>query len=93
MSDLFALDGIGGNVQTIIVSDNGGFMAVGAAGDAGDIEVTGAHAFILIAQQAATVTISGDGWTNVSGEAAAPLVTGIQATDTTPIFGAERDDC
>ena len=86
VSDLFALDGIGGNVQTIIVSDNGEFKTVGRAGDPGDISITGGHAFILIAQQAATVTISGEGWTNVSGEAAAPLVTGIQVTDTTPIL-------
>ena len=87
VSDLFALDGIGGNVQTIIVSDNGEFKTVGRAGDPGDISITGGHAFILIAQQAATVTISGDGWTNVSGEAAAPFIGNSPLqTDTTPVL-------
>ena len=74
VSDLLALDGIKDNVRVIILSDNGEFKTVGRAGDPGDIEVTGGGAFILRAEQAATVTISGEGWTNVSGTTAAPLV-------------------
>ena len=73
VSDLLALDGIKDNVPMIILSDTGDFKTVRRAGDPGDIEVTGGQAFILRAQQAATVAISGEGWTNVSGTTAAPL--------------------
>ena len=88
VSDLFALDGIGGNVPVIILTDGGEFKAVGRAGDPGDIEITGGQAFILTAQRAATVGISGDGWTNVSGTAAAPAIalTGIKVGNTTPVL-------
>ena len=88
VSHLFALDGIGGNVPVIILTDGGEFNAVGRAGDPGDIEITGGQSFILTAQRAAIVDISGDAWTNVSGTSAAPQValTGIQVTDTTPVL-------
>ena len=65
VSDLFALDGIGGNVPVIILTDDGEFKAVGRAGDPGDIEITGGQSFILTVQRAATVIIYGDGWTNI----------------------------
>ena len=65
VSDLFALNGIGGNVPVIILTDGGEFKAVGRAGDPGDIEITGGQSFILIAQRPATVIIFGDGWTNI----------------------------
>ena len=64
VSDLFALEGIGGNVAVIILTDNDEFRLVGRAGDAGDIPVTGGGAFILIVQGAATIPIIGDGWDN-----------------------------
>ena len=95
VSDLFGLEGIGGNVPVIVVSDNGEFKAAGRAGDAGDIPVTGGGAFFLIAVEATTVAISGDAWTNVLETAAAPsvgnvdlhsLLTGIQVMDTTPVL-------
>jgi len=87
VSDLFALNGIGGNVPVIILTDGGEFKTVGRAGDPGDIEITGGQSFILTAQQAATVTISGDGWYNSLGPAAPPLLlTEIEATDTTPVL-------
>ena len=88
VSDLFALDGIGGNVPVIILTDGGEFKAVGRADDPGDIPIVGGQAFILTAQRAETVTISGDGWTT-SGIAAAPpmALTGIEAGDTTPVLG------
>ena len=41
VSHLFALDGISGNVSVIILTDNGGFKAVGQADDPGDIAITG----------------------------------------------------
>ena len=85
VSDLFALDGIGGNVSVVIVSDNGAFKAVGQPGDDGDIPVTGGQSFIMTPQRAATVTISGEGWTKASETAAAPPI-GIQVTDTTPVL-------
>ena len=95
VSDLFALEGIGGNVAVVIVSDNGGFKAIAQAGDGGNLPVTGGQSFILTAQSAATVAISGEGWYNTSGLTAAPLVrnadlhslqVGIQVTNTTPVL-------
>ena len=88
VSDLLALEGIGGNVSAITVSNNGTFQTVEQAGDAADIPITGGQSFILTAREATTVAISGQGWDNVSGiAAAAPMkLTGIQVTDTTPIL-------
>ena len=87
VSDLLALDGIDGNVPVIILTDNEEFKSVGRVGDSGDIEITGGQAFIMNAQRAATVAISGEGWTNPPGTAAAPsMLTGIQVTDTTPVL-------
>ena len=88
VSDLLAFDGISGNVSTIIVNHNGEFRWIGRAGDPGDIEITGGQAFIMAAQYAATVAISGDGWTNDSGAAAPPVtVKGIEVGDITPVLG------
>ena len=87
VSDLFTLEGIGGNAPMIIFTDNGKLKGVTSAGGPDDIPIIGGQAFILKAQEAATVDISGDGWTNVSGTAAAPLMlTGIQVADTTPVL-------
>ena len=88
VSDLFSLDGIGGNVPIIIVTDNGEVKTVNRAGDPGDIAITGGQSFILTAQQAATVGISGEGWSNPLGTtAASPMaIRGIQAGDTTPVL-------
>ena len=87
-SDLFGLEGIGGNVPVIILTDNGEFKAVGRAKDPGDIPIIGGQAFIMTAQQGAMVTISGDGWYNTSAMAAAPPIalTGIEVKDTTPVL-------
>ena len=88
VSDLFTLDGIGGNTHAIILTDGREFKLVGRPGDSGDIEITGGQAFILTAIQAATVAISGEPWTNTSGTATAPpmALTGIKG-DTTPVLG------
>ena len=88
VSDLFVLDGIGGNVPVIILTDGGEFKAVGRMGDPGDIEITGGQAFIMTAQRAATVAISGEAWTNAPEAAAAPPVAmrGIVVNDVTPIL-------
>ena len=89
VSDLFDLDGIGGNVPVIILTDDGEFKLVGHAGDPGDIAITGGQAFIMTASRAATVDISGDAWANGAGTAAAPPVTlkGVEVGDTTPVLG------
>ena len=88
VSDLFTLDGIGGNVPVIILTDGGEFKAVGRAGDPGDIEITGGQAFIMTASRAATVNISGDAWANDSGAAAPPVTrNGIEVGNTTPVLG------
>ena len=88
VSDLFGLDGIGGNVPVIILTDGGEFKAVGRVDDPGDIEITGGQAFILNARRAAMVEVSGDAWTNTSGMAAAPVtMTGLEVEEMTPILG------
>ncbi len=88
VSDLFTLDGIRGNVFGISLADDGEFKTVGQAGDPGDIPVTGGQSFILTAQRSATVTISGEAWTNVSETAAAPSLSlkGIEVGDVTPVL-------
>ena len=88
VSDLFALQGIGGNVPVIILTDDGEFKLVGRADDPGDVPVTGEQSFILTAQRAARIDISGGGWYNSSTTtAASPMVlSGIQVTDTTPVL-------
>ena len=89
VSHLFALDGIGGNVPVIILTDGGEFNAVGRAGDPGDIPIIGGQSFIMTAQRAATVAISGEGWYNVSEVAAGPPLMaqmGIEVGDTTPVL-------
>ena len=96
VSHLLTLEGIDGNVRVIILTDNGEFKLVGTAGDPGDIEITGGQSFLMTAGQAATINISGEGWTNTSAIAAAPSVgnadlhspiTAIKVTDTTPVLG------
>ena len=95
VSGLFTLEGISSNVPKVLLTDNGEIQAVEQAGDPGDITIVGGQAFILNAQEAATVSISGGGWYNSLGMAAAPSVgnadlhslqTGIQVTDTTPVL-------
>ena len=88
VSDLFTLQGIGGNVPIIILTDGGEFKAVGRADDPGDIAITGGQSFILNAQRAARVDISGRGWYNSAPTTAAPpmVLSGIQVTDTTPVL-------
>ena len=87
VSDLLTLEGIEGNVSAITVSGNKAFKPVGGTGGVSDIPIIGGQSFILNAQQAATVAISGDGWYNYSGTAIPPLLslTGIGVKDTTPI--------
>ena len=88
ISDLFALEGIEDNVSVIVLTDNGELKVVGRAGDPGDIEITGGQSFILTAQRAATVSISGDEWTNLSVTGAAPstAMAGIKVRNTTPVL-------
>ena len=87
VSDLLNLEGIRGNVPEIIVSDGGVFKQVTQAGDDGDIPLTGGGAFILFAQEAATVAIAGDGWNNASESTAAPpMALGIQVDGATPVL-------
>ena len=88
VSDLLTLNGISGNVPVITLTDGGDFKLLGRAGDPGDIAIAGGQSFILNAGQAATVSISGVGWSNSSGTAAAPTVVmgGIEVSNVTPIL-------
>ena len=65
VSDLFALDGIGGNVPVIIFTDNGDFKAVGPTGGPNDIPITGGQVFMLDVQRGEIINIIGDGWNNI----------------------------
>ena len=88
VSDLLGLEGMKDNITLAIVSDNGEFKLAERAGDSGDIPVTGGQSFILVAKSAATVEISGAGWSNVPDPAVAPstALTGIEVRDTTPVL-------
>ena len=90
VSDLFDLEGIVNNVLVIMFQDNEAFKRITPTDHSGDIEVTGGQSFLLIVQQRpATIPISGEGWTNPAGIAAAPPVTlkGVEVGDTTPVLG------
>ena len=89
VSDLFDLEGIANNVLVIMFQDNEVVKRITPTNHSGDIEVTGGQSFMLIVQQrSATIPISGQGWTNPSGTAAAPSVAmrGIEVDDVTPIL-------
>ena len=89
VSDLFTLEGISSNVPKVLLTDNGKVRAVEQAEDPGDITIVGGQAFILNAQEAATVSISGGGWYNSLEIAAAPPIalTGIEVEGVTPVLG------
>ena len=88
VSDLFGLEGIEGNVDTIIVSDDGDFRLVAQAGDSSDILLTGGQSFILIARMAATVAFTGEGWTSEPSTSTAPPIdqTELPSLGVTPIL-------
>ena len=88
VSDLLTLAGIGGNIPVVIFTDNGEIKVVPPGGGPDDIPLIGGQGFILDAQRAATVAISGEGWYNTSETAAAPLLSlkGIEVGDTTPVL-------
>ena len=92
VSDLLRLDGIWGNVPIVTFTVNGDFTLVGRAGDSNDIPITGGQGFILTAQRATTVTLSGEGWTNDSATAA-PLMalTGLPVRHTTPVLALKGE--
>ena len=95
VSDLLELDGIKDNVSYIIVSD--GFKTITRAGDPGDVAVTGGQSFILQAAEAATVTITGDGWASSAATAAPSWISrmGIQKEGVTAalaVTGSIVDD-
>ena len=87
VGDLLSLEGIKGNVPVVRVTVNGVFKSVGRAGDPDDIAITGGQGFILTAQRAATVTLTGEGWTNDSATAAPSMaLTGLPVKHTTPVL-------
>ena len=88
VSDLFALEGIADNVRAVMLIDNGKPKQIQRASDASAIPITGGQSFIITALEAATVVISGEGWANDSGTAAAPpvIMRGIEVDDVTPIL-------
>lgn len=61
VSDLFTLDGLGGNAHAIIVTDGGEFKLAARAGDPGDIPVREGQGFIIIVERTAQVRISDGG--------------------------------
>ena len=88
VSDLLTLEGIRDNVPTVMVLVDGNLKVVAREGDDGDIPVTGDLSFFMAAQFGATVSISGDGWGDLSGTAAAPplALTGIYVQSASPVL-------
>ena len=88
VSNLFAIEGIKGNVSVIILTDNGEFKLVGQPDDPGDILIIGGQSFILTASRTATVTIVGDAWADDTiivdvldtGDPSADLLNGVDDT-------------
>ena len=64
VSDLFTLEGIGGNSAVVFFTDNGEFKVSVRGEGPDDMPIIGGQAFILDTRRAATVTISGEGWYN-----------------------------
>lgn len=62
VTDVFHLEGIRGNVTSIIVHDGMTFQVAVQPGDAGDIVITGETALILIAREPAEIPIDGEAW-------------------------------
>ena len=90
VSDLFTLEGIGGNVLVIMAQDNNGeFKQINPTSSSADIAITGGQSFMMTALREETVAISGRGWYNTSAMAAAPLMAmrGIELDTVTPILG------
>ena len=65
VSDLLRLEGIRDNVTSIIVmSDKGDFEVVSQFGDAGDFQLSGDRAIIMLAQKNAVIEFLGTAWAN-----------------------------
>ena len=63
VSDLFTLEGIGGNSAVVFFTDNGEFKVSVRGEGPDDMPIIGGQAFILDTRRAAQVAVSGDGWT------------------------------
>lgn len=64
ISDILKLEGIAGNVSTVIVDDDGRTKIVAQLNDEGDRRVQGGQSFILVAQKSVTVDFEGWGWSS-----------------------------
>jgi hypothetical protein len=67
VSDLLSLEGLVGKAMSMIVLDagDGTFKVVVHPGDAGDIDITGGQAFLVIAREAGIAFITGVAWDEV----------------------------
>jgi hypothetical protein len=88
VSDLLALEGFEGFINSIIVSDNGQFKVVARPGDDGDIPIVGGQSFLITASAEATAMITGQAWDNTLETAAAPpvMLSGHTVEGSTPIL-------
>ena len=88
VSDLLTIEGIRENVDAVEVSINGNFKVIERAGDDGDVPVTGGQSFIMTARYKASVPISGDGWGDFAGIAAAPPIAhnSVYEQNATPVL-------
>ncbi len=84
VSDLFSLDGIQNNVYSINTINSMGSSSydwkvetIGLPGKHSDTFITGGQAFFLSAHEGATITISGEKWSNTLGTQAAPPIASI----------------
>ena len=62
VGDLLSLEGLSGQIVSIIVYDQDKFRAIGRAGDTGDRELTGQQGLILIATEDVEIELSGSSW-------------------------------
>ncbi len=64
VGDILKLEGIAGNVSTVIVDADSGIKIVAQSNDDGDHRVQGGQSFILVAQKSVKVDFEGWGWSS-----------------------------
>jgi hypothetical protein len=64
VGDILKLEGIAGNVSTVIVDADSGIKIVAQSNDDGDHRVQGGQSFILVAQKSVKVNFEGWGWSS-----------------------------
>lgn len=88
VSDIMTLFATG-IVTSIVVSTDGGFAAVSAAGAASDVPVMGDAAYLVTATADATAAVTGTGWSHAAMNAAPVALTGYSVDGQTPVLDVQ----